>query len=156
MEATTNAAQDAATQLADELGSLAARIGAVLGIDLHLAIDQRARDRAAWLVAEMIDGEHPDEIAADLLALLWPDDPPLDWWRTPLGLLVAPTTAREGDAPGWSRSETAAVLGVSPGTVAQLVARGTLEPAPGGGIGRRAVLTRLVRLASSQAVGGRA
>lgn len=135
----------AAAQLADELSALATRLGAVLGTDLQLMIGQRAQSRAAALVAELANGEQPDEIADDLLALLWPDDPPLDWWRTPLGLLLAPTAARE-DAPGWSRAEAATVLGVTPGTVAQLSARGTLDPAPGGGISRLSVLTRVVRL----------
>lgn len=144
---------EAGAQLPDELGALAARIGAVLGTDLQLALTQRAQDRAGLLVAELTDGDHPDATADDLLALLWPDDPPLDWWRTPLGLLCAPTAVRE-DAPGWSRSEAAEVLGVSPGTVAQLVARGTLEPADGGGINRRSVLARVVRLAGQRAPAG--
>lgn len=143
----------AGAQLADELGGLAARIGAVLGTDLQLAATERAQARAHLLVAELADGDHPDATSDDLLALLWPDDPPLDWWRTPLGLLCAPTAARE-DAPGWSRSEAAEVLGVSPGTVAQLVARGTLDPATGGGVGRRSVLTRVVRLARQHASNG--
>lgn len=136
---------EAATQLTDDLGNLAARVGAVLGTDLQLACDQRARDRAHQLVGELADGEHPDATADDLLALLWPDDPPLDWWRSPLGLLVAPTAAQE-DAPGWTRAEAAEVLGVTTGTVAQLGARGSLDTAVGGGFSRRSVLTRLVRL----------
>lgn len=140
----------AVEQLTDELAALAARLGAVLGTDLQLAATDRAQARAGSLVAELESGEHPDATADDLLALLWPDDPPLDWWRSPLGLLCAPTAARDGDAPGWSRSEAAAVLGVTPGTVAQLVARGTLEPATDGGISRRSVLTRMVRLAQRQ------
>lgn len=141
---------EAAAQLEDELGALAARIGAVLGTDLQLVLVERARARAGWLVAQLADGDHPDATAADLLALLWPDEPDLEWWRTPLGLLVAPTAAQEDDAPGWSRAEAARVLGVSPGTVAQLGARGTeLEPAAGGGLSRRSVLSRLIRLADA-------
>jgi hypothetical protein len=140
----------AAAQLSDELGALAARIGAALGADLQLAMTERAQARAGWLVAEMESGRLPDETAADLLTLLWPDDPPLDWWRTPLGILVAPTAARETDVPGWSRAETAQVLGKSAGTVAQLTARGTLELAPDGRISRQAVLNRLVRMHGSR------
>lgn len=138
----------AADQLTDELAALAARVGAVLGTDLQLAITARASTRAAQLAGELADGQDPDATAADLLALLWPDDPPLDWWRTPLGLLIAPTAAQEQDAPGWTRAEAAEVLGRTPGTVAQLVARGSLPAAPGGGIERRAVLARLTRLAT--------
>lgn len=140
----------AAHQLADELGALAARVGAVLGADIQLAITERAHDRAALLVAQLADGDLPDDTAADLLALLYPDDPPLDWWRTPLGLLIAPTARLEADAPGWSRAESAEVLGVSPGTVSQLVARGTIEQTPDARCSRRSVLTRMIRLASQQ------
>ncbi len=141
--------QAAAVQLDGELGALAARVGAVLGTDVQLAITARGQDRAGWLVADLAGGDTADEVAADLLALLWPDDPPLDWWATPLGLLVAPTAAME-DGPGWSRAEAAAVLGVSAGTVAQLAARGTLGQAADGGLDRRSVLARLVRLAEQR------
>lgn len=140
----------AAAQLRDELDALTTRIGAVLGTDMQLMLTERARDRAAWLAAELDSGEHPDETAADLLALLWPDDPPLDWWRTPLGLLIAPTAAQEADAPGWKQAEVAAVLGVSVGTVAQLGHRGGLDRATDGRFSRRSVLTRLIRLASQR------
>lgn len=136
----------ASVQLADELGALAARLGAVLGTDIQLAITGRAADRSAAIVGEITEGDHPDETVADLLALLWPDDPPLHWWRTPLGLLCAPTAAREADAPGWSRAEAAEVLGVSTGTVAQLARRGTLEQVGGGALSRRSTLARMVRL----------
>lgn len=136
----------AVAQLEDEMGGLAARLGAVLGTDIQLAVAGRVQDRAGALAAEIADGDEADATAADLLALLWPDDPPLSWWRTPLGLLCAPTAAQEPDAPGWSRAEAAQVLGVSPGTVAQLTARGTLDRTPDGQISRRAVLTRLARL----------
>lgn len=138
----------AVAQLRDELDSLAARIGAVLGGAVQLAITQRTNERAGWLVGELADGDLPDETAADLLALLYPDDPPLNWWRTPLGLLIAPTAARESDATGWSRAEAAAVLGKTPGTISQLIARGTLEQLDNGAVSRAAVLARLVRLSA--------
>lgn len=138
----------AAAQLRDELGALAARVAAVLGTDLQALIMQRAEARADWLAAEISDGTFPDETAADLLALLWPDGPDLEWWRTPLGLLIAPTFAARHDGPGWSRGEAAVVLGVARGTVAQLVARGDLAQEPDGSVSRAAVLARLVRLAA--------
>lgn len=141
---------NAAAQLRDELGGLAARIGAVLGTDMQLMLIERASDRAGWLTAELANGAEADATAADLLALLYPDDPPLDWWRTPLGLLSAPTAAQELDAPGWTRAEAAAVLGVSDGTVAQLGHRGDLERAADGRFSRRSVLTRLARLTRRQ------
>lgn len=135
----------AIAQLEDELGDLAARLGGVLGADIQLAVVGRAQDRTDGLVAEIVDGDQADATASDVLALLWPDDPPLSWWRTPLGLLCAPTAAQEPDA-GWSRAQAAQVLGVSPGTVAQLTARGTLDHTPDGRISRRSVLARLARI----------
>lgn len=137
----------AVAQLEDELGALAARAGAVLGTDIHLMLVERAQARAAWLVAEIADGDQADATALDLLALLWPDDPEPGWWRTPLGLLVAPTAAQEG-GPGFTRSAAAVVLGVSAGTIAQLTNRKTLERDADGRVNRRATLTRLLRLAS--------
>jgi hypothetical protein len=141
----------AVAQMEDELGGLAARIGAVLGTDLQLMAVERAQARAGWLVAQLADGDQPDATAADLLALLWPDDPPLTWWRTPLGLLVAPTVAQEEDASAWSLAEAATVLGVTVGTVKQLGHRTSLERVSGGRISRRSVLARLVRLAAPSA-----
>lgn len=140
----------AVAQLRDELDGLAARVGAVLGTDMLHMLTQRSHERAEWLAAELDSGEHPDEVALDLLALLWPDDPPLDWWRTPLGLLVAATAAQETDASGWKRTEAAAVLGVTDGTVAQLGHRGDVERAADGRFSRASVLTRLIRLSAAR------
>jgi hypothetical protein len=137
----------AIAQLDDELGAVATRVGAVLGTDLHLALTARAHERAGWLVAQLRDGGQPDATAADLMALLWPDgDPDPSWWRTPLGLLIAPAAGMLPE-DGWSRAEAAAVLGVSVGTVAQLVARRSIEQTTDGSCSRRSVLARLVRLA---------
>uniref|UniRef100_UPI001BD1179B hypothetical protein n=1 Tax=Rhizomonospora bruguierae TaxID=1581705 RepID=UPI001BD1179B len=88
----TDRADAARAQLADELGAVATALSAILGTDIHAILTQRIAERAGWLVAELESGALPDEIATDLLAVLWPhSDPDLEWWRTPLGLLVAPT-----------------------------------------------------------------
>lgn len=147
---------EAVAQLEDELGDLATRIGAVLGTDLQLSIIERAQARASWLVTELEAGQLPDETAADLLALLWPGDPPLDWWRTPLGLLVAPTAAQEPDAPGWTHAQAAVVLGVTRGTIGTMANRGTAERSSDGGISRSWVLARLVRLHRTERAAGSA
>lgn len=49
------------------------------------------------------------------------------------------------DAEAITHSVAAAMLGVHPGTVAQLVHRGTLDRHPDGGILRASVLQRLAR-----------
>lgn len=138
--------QNAADQLSDELGILAAAVGALLGTDLVTLLSDRASQAAPHLVADLIDGPHGDEVAADLLAFLWPHgDPDLSWWRTPLGMAVAPHWAAHQDR-GWTHAQAAEVLGVIRGTVAQLVARGDLARHPDGGVQVAGVIARLIRL----------
>jgi excisionase family DNA binding protein len=71
----------------------------------------------------------------------------------PLGLVIAPavvarlTTGQTEDDEGWTQAEAAEVLGVTRGTVAQLVTRGSLDRTADGSCTRASVLARLVRLA---------
>lgn len=50
------------------------------------------------------------------------------------------------DGGAWTHQHAADVLGVSRGTVAQLVSRGTLARHPDGGVVRGSALARLCRL----------
>lgn len=145
---------EARAQLEDELAAIATSLAALVGVDLCDILATRARQAAPRLVAELADGALADEVAADILTVLWPrGEPDLEWWGTPLGLLIAPSAAAAFGEDGWTHGEAARVLGVARGTVAQLVARGDLVRTPGGGCGRASVLARLVRLARTRAVG---
>jgi excisionase family DNA binding protein len=137
---------NADAQLTDELTNLATALGALLGPDLVTLLGDRAGQAAPRLVADLTDGDLGDEVAADLLAVLWPHgDPDLSWWRTPLGRAVAPHWAAHQDR-SWTHAEAAEVLGVTRGTVAQLVARGDLARHADGGVQVTAVVARLIRL----------
>ncbi len=143
--------ETAAAQLVDELGAIATAMAALLGPDLVAVLTDRADQAATRLVAELADGPLGDEPAADILALLWPhSDPDLSWWRTPLGLLIAPHWAAHRDDTGWTQAEAAEVLGVTRGTVAQLLARGALARAEGGRVSVASVIARLNRLAETR------
>lgn len=137
-----------AAQLVDELGGAARALCDVLGLDLLDIIEQRIEGRSALLAAELCSDD--DRLAAQAVLTLvtarWPDgcDIPPQWWRTPAGLMVARSVGRD-DAEAVTRSVAAAMLGVHPGTVAQLVHRGTLDRHPDGGITRASVLARLAR-----------
>lgn len=91
----------------------------------------------------------PDEdvaaaAAVHLLTSLYgagPFDPPRDWWRTPLGLVVLrrlghPTAARV------SYATAGAMLGISRQGVHDLAARGKLERHPDGGVTTASVRRR--------------
>lgn len=122
--------QTAADQLRAELAALPHQTGAAKTL---------ARD-AERLVSGKIGGA-----ANTIVGVLFPGQPvPAAWWATPLGMFCA--AAQDG---GWRnrrvpRSEAAEILGVTPGTIAQLGARGDL--AHDGGFDLGEVLDRLVRL----------
>ena len=134
-------------QLVDEIDrALVGPVRALLGQDLGDRLWERLRERSPMLAAQL--GGDDDDIAAelvvDVLNLLWPGgDPDPEWWRTPVGRLCARSLGTD-DADAVTRSVAAAMLGVHPGTIAQLVARGRLERHPDGGITRASVLMRLL------------
>ena len=65
--------------------------------------------------------------ADEILAALWVGPVPLEWWGTPLGLLLAQHAT---DRP-LSQRDVAQALGLAAGTIAQLVHRGRIERYPG-------------------------
>lgn len=135
-------------QLTDELDArLVGPVRDLLGLDLAETLTTRLRERAPMLAAQLATGD--DRLAAatrvDVLHALWGDaDPDSDWWRTPVGRLCARSVGRD-DADAVSHSVAAAMLGVTRGTVSQLVHRGTLDRHPDGGVTRASVLMRLAR-----------
>lgn len=137
-----------ATQLRTELGGAVRALGDVLGLDLQAAMEERLLSRCPLLAAELCSED--DRLAAEavltVMCARWPDgtEPPPEWWRTPAGRMVARSVGRD-DSESVTRSVAAAMLGVSPGSVAQWVHRGNLDRHPDGGITRASVLLRLAR-----------
>lgn len=146
---------DAARQLAGELTNAAWRLHTT-GLQFADPFDPTAiaqiTSAAATLTAQL-DQDNDDQLAAEacttILNALWPDTSPEhvdrgDWWRTPLGRLCARTLGRN-DTDAVTQSVAAAMLGVTRGTIAQMVHRGTLDRHPDGGVLRSSILQRLAR-----------
>lgn len=145
----------AADQLADELHTIAWSLHccgirfadpttpdavADLAATARLLVGQLAQDDDDRLAAET---------AQDVMTALWPHGSPEhiergDWWTTPLGRLCARALGRD-DTDAVTQSVAAAMLGVTRGTIAQMVHRGTLDRHPDGGVLRASVLQRLGR-----------
>lgn len=126
--------------------ALVTPIRALCGQDLADMITHRIHERAPiWAAILSGDDDHETaELVIDLMHALWGTcDPPPEWWRTPLGRACA-TSFGHDTSEAWSRSVAAAVLGVHPGTIAQLVHRGVLERHPDGGLTRASVLVYLL------------
>lgn len=134
-----------ADQAASEVGAAVWRLAPFLGadriLDLQRDAEQRARSHAHQL-ADLDDDDVAAEAALDLLSALWgTQPPPVDWWRTPLGRAVA-TVAGHGDERV-TKTVAAAMLGVTPGRVTQLLAAGKLDGHPDGGVTAVSVAQRL-------------
>lgn len=139
--------ESAARQLHDALDAGVVNDLMTLGWwDLADAARERLAATAQRLAAQ-ISQDEDDRLAAqtviDLAGVAWEIDPPAEWWRTPLGRLVARSVGRD-DSEAVTQSVAAAMLGVTRGTIAQLVARGTLDRHPEGGVSRASVLKRIV------------
>lgn len=157
----------AATQCRDEIFAVVRSL-ADLGLDRHLGhpegTDPEWGKKAglagptAAIVAELVseDAKAASRTYEALMRLLWPHQAPEqagrpDWWSTPLGKLCARQAVND-DTVGVSTATAAAMLGVTKGTVAQMVNRGNLDRHAGGGAGptatgvsRAGVLRRIIR-----------
>jgi hypothetical protein len=133
---------DAAAQLRTELGGRAHALATLVGgssevwAEVPGIIERLAGD----------DDRQAAQTSIDVMAALWPDgtEPPPEWWHSPLGRLVARSVGTD-DAEAVTYSATAAMLGVTIGTIKQLAYRGTLDRHPDGGVLRSSILQRLAR-----------
>lgn len=137
----------AAEQLADDIHArIIAALTSLGWSDLaelaRTRVDQAA-ERLAWQLTQDADDHLAAQTVIDLTGVLWDLDPDPDWWRTPVGRLVARSIGRD-DTEAVTQHQAAAMLGVTRGTIAQLVARGTLDRHPDGGVLRASVLQRLL------------
>lgn len=130
------------------IGSGRSLLDQTYGFTLEDMIHESVELLAAQLVQDE-DDRLAGQTVIDIMTTLWPHVSPeqagmADWWRTPLGRACARSLGRE-DAESISQSVAAAMLGVTRGTIAQMVHRGTLDRHPDGGVLRSSVLQRLAR-----------
>ena len=118
------------------------------GDDAVAALRRLVRLRAADWAGQMLDGDDTTAVRAAirLIATLYPDDrafdPPADWWRTPLGAVVARRVGHPA-TESVSYATAGAMLGISRQGVHDLVRRGRLPRHPDGGVPSAAVRDRL-------------
>ncbi|WP_163510311.1 hypothetical protein [Fodinicola acaciae] len=129
-------------RLVDPLGILLQSEAAVAGVRRQLRSD--AEMWAAQLLGD--DQEQAKRLAIRLLAALYPSDepfqPPDQWWRTPLGRVVARTVGHPA-AESLSLAVAGAMLGISRQGVHDLVRRHKLDRHPDGGVTSESVRQRL-------------
>jgi hypothetical protein len=112
------------------------------------ALRQIVRLRAGQWAAQLHDGDDTTAVRAAirLIATLYPDDrafdPPVDWWRTPLGGVVARRVGHPA-AEAVSYATAGAMLGITRQGVHDLVRRGRLPRHPDGGVPSAAIRDRL-------------
>ena len=118
------------------------------GDDVVDAMRRLIRIRAGRWADEMLDGDDVAAVrmAARLISSLYPGDrafdPPVEWWRTPLGRTVARRVGHPA-AESVSYATAGAMLGISRQGVHDLVRRGRLPRHPDGGVPARAIRDRL-------------
>lgn len=149
----TTTAGTVASQVTDDLdATLVEPLRALLGLDIADLTADRIQARSPSIAAAICQDDD-DRLAAgtvmDIMGVLWPHAAPetvgrADWWRTPLGRQCARVLGRD-DAESVTRTVAAAMLGLHPGSIAQMVHRGTLDRHPDGGVLRASVLQRLGR-----------
>lgn len=118
------------------------------GDDAVLALRRLVRIRAGQWADAMRDGDDVTAVmtGARLIATLYPGDrafdPPIDWWRTPLGQTIARRVGHPS-ADSVSYATAGAMLGISRQGVHDLVRRGRLPRHPDGGVPSSAIRDRL-------------
>lgn len=118
------------------------------GDDVVDAMRQLLRVRAGRWADAILDGSEQQamHMAARLISSLYPDDrafdPPAEWWRTPLGRVVARRVGHPA-ARSVSYATAGAMLGITRQGVHDLVTRGRLPRHPDGGVPTEAIRDRL-------------
>jgi len=118
------------------------------GDDAIAALRQLVRLRAGRWADQMHDGDDATAVraAGRLIATLYPGDrafdPPVEWWRTPLGAAVARRVGHPS-AESVSYATAGAMLGITRQGVHDLVRRGRLPRHPDGGVPSAAIRDRL-------------
>lgn len=136
-------------QLRDELGDRFRALAAILGDPdsiLKAELDiERASISIQWALISEDDAESAQAVI-DLMAALWPEgiEPPASWWRTPLGIIAARSTAIDG-TEAVTHSVAASMLGVTRGAIGGMIQRGDLDRHPDGGVLRSSVHQRIER-----------
>ncbi len=129
-----------AETVADALAAAATTWAALLGPDMTEVLGERITAAAPRIAAQLRTPGDQAGTAADLLDLIGhPGDDDLTWWTTELGQAIAHAL----DDQGVTHAEAAQLLGVTRGTIAQLVTRGTLARVAGGRVSLTSVLDRL-------------
>jgi hypothetical protein len=118
------------------------------GDDAVAALRRLVRLRAGRWADQLLTGDEMTAVLATarLIATLYPGDrpfdPPVDWWRTPLGAVVARRVGHPA-APSVSYGTAGAMLGITRQGVHDLVRRGRLPRHPDGGVPSEAIRDRL-------------
>ncbi|WP_255608074.1 hypothetical protein [Micromonospora sp. PLK6-60] len=122
-------------------------------VDGHHAVDSLrtvVHERARTWATTMLSGDDQAAYAVIVRAIstLYPGDgpfnPPVEWWRTPLGQVVARRVGHP-TAESVSYAVAGAMLGITRQGVHDLASRGKLARHPEGGVRSAAVRDRLVQ-----------
>lgn len=98
-------------------------------------------------LAQVDDDRLCAQTAIDVMTLAWPDCTPedagqADWWRTPLGRLIAGSIGTD-DAESVTHQVAAQMLGLARGSIGMMINRGELDRHPNGKVLRSSVLQRI-------------
>jgi hypothetical protein len=132
-------------QILEELNRPLHALGELLGTEVVRPIRHHIEECVGEITAALrSDGRAARDTALGLMRVLFPRDaePPAPWWRTPLGRACAPYSV--GLYPDRVRANSAAaILGIGPSRVYQLLDSGKLTRHPDGGVTRASVMRRV-------------
>lgn len=132
-------------QILEELNRPLHALGELLGSEVVRPVRHHIEERVAEITAALRDdGRAARDTALGLMRVMFPRDaePPAQWWRTPLGRACATYTV--GLYPDRVQANNAAaILGIGPSRVYQLLESGKLTRHPDGGVTRASVMRRI-------------